>query len=292
MMKPIWSIVKWGSVFTLLLSPIWSRFVDAWLEQNDIFSDPNSTLQTTVATLFNILSSPIFAAIIIFVAGWIIGLLVTPNWPRAISFLRGTGFHTRSERTAKIVEAIEKIVSDYDENLEGGDHENAAAEFMRERHSSLRSFNVTLSKLGFKPIDFMMHNHVELDFLLHILNETKPLLSDGHADEANKELDEILKKANYTLDRWDRDRPVRWIIEDDGSLYCPNHDYPIEASRLHEDYETNGEDVYSWPEHMAGKTWVELGVFLDAYKRALTDSDEGIDMEKYQRSVRDAQRRR
>ena len=45
--------------------------------------------------------------------------------------------------------------------------------------------------------------------------------------------------------------------------------YYIEARRLLEMWGAGEGQLYDWPIHMAGKDWVDLGAFLEAYKKGL-----------------------
>ncbi|GAB6843284.1 hypothetical protein HNR00_002210 [Methylorubrum rhodinum] len=64
----------------------------------------------------------------------------------------------------------------------------------------------------------------------------------------------------------------QWKANEDGLVsIAPKapYEYFIEASRLNEPHVQNGEDLYSWPLHMARKTWIDIDDFLEAFDHAI-----------------------
>jgi len=60
----------------------------------------------------------------------------------------------------------------------------------------------------------------------------------------------------------------QWKVTRDG-LSTINAEYFIEAARLLETTERNGETLYDWPVHLAEKEWVDIVAFDRAFRMAL-----------------------
>ena len=63
---------------------------------------------------------------------------------------------------------------------------------------------------------------------------------------------------------------AQWIVEADGMgpvETLPPYDIAIE--RVFELTDRSGQTFYDWPVHMAEKTWVDAGLFNEAFDRAI-----------------------
>jgi hypothetical protein len=78
-------------------------------------------------------------------------------------------------------------------------------------------------------------------------------------------------------------RNEQWAVTDYG-LECADGSYPIEKRRLPE---LRG-DVYDWPVHMAEKNWVNLPLFLEAFREALVHHHSHFDVARFARSAAEA----
>jgi hypothetical protein len=65
--------------------------------------------------------------------------------------------------------------------------------------------------------------------------------------------------------------------------------YEIDAKRLIEKGERDGEELYAWPIHMAAKTWVSVDAFIEAFKAALKEHAQNyegdVDSDMLERSI-------
>jgi hypothetical protein len=88
---------------------------------------------------------------------------------------------------------------------------------------------------------------------------------------------------------------AQWIVEDDGMgpvKSLPPYDIAIE--RVFELTERGAQKFYDWPVHMADKMWVDVGLFNEAFDRAIRHysrvSGEPIDEEMLRASYAEAYR--
>jgi hypothetical protein len=62
----------------------------------------------------------------------------------------------------------------------------------------------------------------------------------------------------------------QWKVTELGiESLSPDFDYEVEAERLLEVAERNGETLYDLPVHMAEKCWVDIEAFIAAFEKAL-----------------------
>lgn len=63
---------------------------------------------------------------------------------------------------------------------------------------------------------------------------------------------------------------AQWEVTDWGmGTRKPETKYDIPAERFLEDTERDGQKLYDWPIHMAQKPWVDIELFIEAFKMAL-----------------------
>jgi hypothetical protein len=278
-------------LFGAITAPIWGAFINALLEQNGVFNDPNSILLSGLSASLSFVSSPIFIYAALFTAGILTGYLVQ-KWRHTRENEDANTSTDQEKRQAllAILNSVYRILSESEPGPLDREDEEIIQSLFRAQRSKLDSLNVTLKKCGFDPIDFQNFNVHERELLEFIHKEVSALLDDGHAEEAHERASTLLNDANRILDQTDESRPVRWIIDKDGDLYCPNHDYLISHDRIRETRGSGDNQVYEWPVHLSEKIWFELGPFLDVFCRALKSSPGGIDDEMYTRTRDEAVR--
>jgi len=279
-----------AGVIGFVTAPVWTKFIDAWLEQNKVFIDPNSIVRVSVQVLAEFFSKPIVTHFIAFALVVIATLMArhyfTRATPESILPVKAPQTPDKQQILDTIVGSLERVISESNLSPTQVMHGETVEGSFRNQISNLNSFNLTLEKYGFSKVDFQNYSSEERNELIHIRDTLLAMTRDGHIEEAYAEAKSLFSKADKHIDRVDNRRRIRWVTEDDGSLYCTNTDYFIAGDRLHETTTRNGQEMYDWPVHLSSKTWFELGPFLDVFKAALQSSERGVDGEKYKRSIK------
>lgn len=268
-----------GAFSVFLLGHIGARFIDAYIEQNDFFSDPNSIVAGVVLTVTKILTSPITTHIFAFVFGLIVVHLLVQLRILGAEGASSTGLD-------KILKDVDRIIKCSEIQIFNSEKRDFDKSKFEQQYSNILSLNLTLEKSGFGTFDIQNYSKEEFSFLKRLYEEVSILQRDNHFKEAKEKASTLLDNANDRMDRLDRTRRLRWIVDERGDLYCPTHDYYIEKERVHSTIEHMGGLVYEWPFHLVEKTWFELGPFLEAFKPMLACSSKGLDEDIYSNTIK------
>ncbi|HWD28590.1 MAG TPA: hypothetical protein VG387_15570 [Rhizomicrobium sp.] len=79
----------------------------------------------------------------------------------------------------------------------------------------------------------------------------------------------LFKNRQWAVTDYGLEAIVGARTPEDGDEQGSTPDYEIPASRLLETTARDGVELYDWPVHMAEKTWIFLGAFIEAFLFAL-----------------------
>lgn len=88
---------------------------------------------------------------------------------------------------------------------------------------------------------------------------------------------------------------AHWQVLDDGvETIDPLPPYDFALDRVFETTSRSGVTYYDWPVHMAEKTWVDIGLFNEAFERAIRveaeASGQAVDEARLERSYAESYR--